>query len=58
MNPVEARHPHIQHQHIGPQIFDELDGGLAVLGFADNLNVVDRFEQRTQTVAYDVVIFS
>ena len=43
--PVHLRHDHIHQDHIGLQLGAQLDGGLTVLGFACQFQVIEGFKK-------------
>src|ERR1700694_2915085 len=53
---VQSRHRDIYQRHIGIQLFNQFDGVMAVVCFADDLNAFRFFQQRSNPLPYHVVV--
>jgi hypothetical protein len=56
LDAVQLRHHQVDHQHIWPQPFHQLDGLKTGGGLADHLEIGFRLQQKTKTLPDHVMI--
>ena len=56
LDPVDARHPDVHQDHVGLELGREAHRLRAVLGLADDLEVVARLEDQAEAAAHERLV--